>query len=95
MQECWRGIGECKIVGKLHVRWSLSSAQGLEAELIRIIREVAAEFRRAGPALFPRQGFERTAAPCAQGVNREKAKLIERTKRSVKCRKFDCVAMWR
>ena len=40
----------------------------LEAESIYIFREVAAEFREAGPAVFDRQGFVRTFASRPQGI---------------------------
>ena len=46
----------------------LSHLDLLEAESIHIFREAAAQFRRAGAAVFDRQGLDRPAASGAQGV---------------------------
>ena len=49
-------------------RVSLTHLQRLEAESIHIMREVVAECRQAGDAVFHRQGQRGDAAPGAQGV---------------------------
>ena len=47
---------------------SLTHLQRLEAESIHIMREVVAETREAGDAVFDRQGQRGDAAPRAQGL---------------------------
>jgi hypothetical protein len=47
----------------------------LEAESIEIMREVVAEFKKTGHAVFDRQGFQRHAASGDQGILPRKTSL--------------------